>query len=433
MLESHEELWSKELPEDVERLLVQGAYNVESPDVPKLPARDKTRVVTWPIPHNAAVQIYDYKAKKSRVEFGPGLVILSPEEMFTVLSLSGSKPKRPNLIKSLSLNLGPDYFTDIFLIETSDHARLNLQLSYNWYFDVDRSDSEDACRLFSVRDFVGDACKALASRVRNAVAAEPFDSFHQNSAKLIRRAVFGVDANDKVLDGFRNAANGLVVTNVDIQSVEPVDQRTRESLQKSVQLAIEITTKNLERKARHQAEQTEQEARGKIEGQKIKNSTEAESLKQTLVKLQAESGAIASTGTAKAEAMARSEFLKIEGESEVKLATLKASASDIEVSAELEQLKLTQDAEMAFLQQMQQMDVSRNENLAQIEAAKFKHIVAAIGPKTIQAIARAGPELQSKLLKSLGLKGYLVTDGTSPINLFQTASGMVGSAAGAQF
>ena len=38
------------------------------------------------------------------------------------------------------------------------------------------------------------------------------------------------------------ANNLLVVTSIDIQSVEPVDQRTRDSLQKSVQLAIEITT-----------------------------------------------------------------------------------------------------------------------------------------------------------------------------------------------
>ena len=37
--------------------------------------------------------------------------------------------------------------------------------------------------------------------------------------------------------------NGLTITNVDIQAVEPVDQRTRDSLQKAVSLAIEITTK----------------------------------------------------------------------------------------------------------------------------------------------------------------------------------------------
>lgn len=94
--------------------------------------RDKTRVVTFRVPHNAAVQIYDYKQKKARVVFGPDMVMLKPDEQFTQLSLSGGKPKKPNTIKALCLLLGPDFCTDIITIETSDHARLQLQLSYNW-------------------------------------------------------------------------------------------------------------------------------------------------------------------------------------------------------------------------------------------------------------------------------------------------------------
>ena len=54
----------------------------------------------------------------------------------------------------------------------------------------------------------------------------------------------------------------MVITSIDIQSVEPVDQRTRDSLQKSVQLAIEITTNSQEAAARHEAERLEQEAKG---------------------------------------------------------------------------------------------------------------------------------------------------------------------------
>ena len=36
-----------------------------------------------------------------------------------------------------------------------------------------------AAQLFSVPDFVGDACKAIASRVRGAVASVQFDDFHK--------------------------------------------------------------------------------------------------------------------------------------------------------------------------------------------------------------------------------------------------------------
>ena len=44
---------------------------------------------------------------------------------------------------------------------------------------VDPSDVKDAAKLFSVPDFVGDACKAIASRVRGAVAGVQFDDFHK--------------------------------------------------------------------------------------------------------------------------------------------------------------------------------------------------------------------------------------------------------------
>ena len=59
-----------------------------------------------------------------------------------------------------------------------------------------------------------------------------------------------MDDSHKVKDQFGFPQNNLIITSVDIQSVEPVDQRTRDALQKSVQLAIEITTNSQEAAAR---------------------------------------------------------------------------------------------------------------------------------------------------------------------------------------
>ena len=105
--------------------------------------------------------------------------MLCPDEQFTLISISGDVPKKPNQIKALCLLLGPDFFTDIIQIETADHARLSLKLSYNWQFNVKDMSENEASKLFNVPDFVGDACKAIASRVRGAVAAVPFDDFHK--------------------------------------------------------------------------------------------------------------------------------------------------------------------------------------------------------------------------------------------------------------
>ena len=52
--------------------------------------------------------------KQSRVCFGPDLVKLEPDVQFPVVYLLGCKQKRPGVIKTLHVGLGPDYFSDIF-------------------------------------------------------------------------------------------------------------------------------------------------------------------------------------------------------------------------------------------------------------------------------------------------------------------------------
>lgn len=42
-----------------------------------------------------------------------------------------------------------------------------------------------------MKDFVGDACKSIASRVRGLTSGKSFDDFHKHSAELIHLACFG--------------------------------------------------------------------------------------------------------------------------------------------------------------------------------------------------------------------------------------------------
>ncbi|KAF3845862.1 hypothetical protein F7725_002940 [Dissostichus mawsoni] len=435
MLTQDEELWQKELPANVEVLLASPLDPVaDRSDRSKMGVsrpRDKTRVVSFRVPHNAAVQVYDYREKKARVLFGPEMVMLGPDEQFTVLSLSGDKPKRANVIKAICLLLGPDFFTDIITIETADHARLQLQLSYNWNFDVKRPVSlEDSVSLFSVPDFVGDSCKAIASRVRGAVASVQFDDFHKNSNRIICSAVFGFDEKMAVRSTLRFPQNKLVISSVDIQSVEPVDQRTRDSLQKSVQLAIEITTNSQEAAARHEAERLEQEARGKLERQRITDQAQAERARRELLELEALSAAVESTGAAKAEAQSRAEAARIHGEAAVNEAKLKAEAQTIEAEAELQRLSHAREQELNYKKQMDALEVDKQKSMANIESERFSQLVQSLGSDTLKEMARAGPELQVKMLQALGLKSTLITDGSSPINLFATANGLLGALPG---
>jgi len=420
MLKPYEELWEKELPVSVEELLNQDA-DADPAEASKAvkTKRDKSRVVTYQIPHSAAVQIYDYKEKQARVIFGPELIMLGPDEQFTVVSLSGQTPKVPKQLNVIAMLLGPRFSTDVVVVETADHARLSLKLSYNWHFDVKRvNNSEDATKIFSVPDFIGDFCKAIASRVRGSVAQRSFDDFHKNSAELIRTAVFGKEEDGTIRNTLRFKANNLVITNIDIQSVEPVDSKTRDALQKSVQLAIEITTKSQEAAARHQAERLEQEARGVLERQKITDESLAEKERKDLLTLHAKSLVVESTGQATAEAQARSASQRIEGEAKVKQASQNAQANKIKANSKLVVTKATQEAEVSYQKELNKLEIEKAQQLADIEATKFQALVDSVGSSTLNNIASAGPNLQKSLLKGLGLTSFVITDGNTPLNLF---------------
>lgn len=311
------------------------------------------------------------------------------------------------------------------IVETSDHARLSLTIAYNWHFKVNPQDREEATKVFNVKDFVGDACKTLASRIRGAVAIESFDHFHKHSAKIIRTAIFGVDSSGKLRDALLFEANRLCITNVDVQSAEPVDQLTRESLQKSVQLAIEITTKSQEARAKSQAQQEEEEAKGALLKQQLENQSHAEEARKNLVQLTAECAAVEAEGAAVGQAKAAAQAAEIEGLAAVRQAELRAQASRIEHEAKLRRMREEQELSVAHAKQLAEIEINKKRELMAIEADKFGQMVSSVGKETLVEMARVGPETQVKMLEALGLSGYLITDGKSPVNLMGTAEGLI--------
>lgn len=443
LLQAHESLWPKELPPVVEQLLAQAALG-QPYAPPKIDEkgnlvydikvdpnwkRDPTKIITFKAQHNSAVQLYDFKQNKSRVVFGPDLVMLGPDEQFTVLTLSGGRPKKEGVIRTLALGLGPDFMSDIVIVETSDHARLSLSLAYNWYFKFDKTNPKDVESLFSVKDFVGDACKSIASRVRGAVSGITFEDFHHHSSVKIREAVFGKNKDGSLKEELFFPSNGMMITSVDIQNVEITDEKTRNYLAKSINQAIEIHTKSQEANSKHQAERLDQEAKGQLLRQKLEDDARAEESKIKLLELQAESAVVSTKGQAIANANAKAEAEYIACQAEVKQAELKAQAMEFEGNQEIEQLQKSQIAELEHKKALYDLEIKKAKEMADIEIKKFKQIVGAIGQETIVEISKAGPEMKAQLLKGLGLKGYLVSDGKNPINLFNTANGFLGEQA----
>ncbi|CAF3567418.1 unnamed protein product, partial [Rotaria sp. Silwood2] len=108
MLTQDEELWEKELPLSIEEFLqrdslVDRRTKTTVTSSFQTTKRDKSRLVTYRVPQNQAVQVYDYKEKNSRIIFGPELVMLGPDEHFTYINLSGSVIASLFLLVFLSL------------------------------------------------------------------------------------------------------------------------------------------------------------------------------------------------------------------------------------------------------------------------------------------------------------------------------------------
>ncbi|RNF05301.1 putative major vault protein [Trypanosoma rangeli] len=430
LLAEDEVLWEKPVDALVHRLLTADKLSVYDLDALKLAAEmgpcASHELVYYKVPHNALVQLYDYSTNTSRVEAGPAAVFLAPSEEFTPISLSGGRPKKANCIHSLCLFLGPDFMADTIEVETLDHARLRLELAYNWEFDA--SDKERIKQVaFAMPDFIGKACSTLANRVRAAIAMESFEQFHRNSSSVIRKAIFCSHSGMTEMreDGLYFPVNGLLITSVDVRTVEPVEPNTLNALKKSVQLAVEIITKSQENEAAHQAMIFEQEAKGSLELQIMKDKALEEAERVTLLQVAAENAAIELSGSSKVQALAESEARLVELQAELDVTPTRCKSQQEMTDAELEVQRQRMEMELSHRRVMNDLAVAKARALADIEATKVEKIFAALGRETVTAIARAGPELKAKLLQALGLKGFLVTDGTSPINLMGMANRVV--------
>jgi len=291
---------------------------------------------------------------------------------------------------------------------------------------VDKKDEKAALALFKVKDFVGNACKTIASRIRGAVSGTSYEIFHQQSSMIIQGAVFGKDKEGNIREKLTFSANHLVITNVDIQSSEPEDAETRKLLKDSYHQTIEFNKQATEDQYRHRREKENQEAQAALDRQKIKDLAEAEKSRKKLLELKAASAAVETAGVMKAEAKAQAEAKHIEGVAEVKQVELKMKAKMIEAETEASTNQQLWDQELKHQEEVDNLEIKKQTELMNIDVDKFQKIIKAIGTETIIAMAKAGPECQAKLLNGLGLKGFLVMDGKNPINLFNTAHGFLG-------
>lgn len=374
--------------------------------------------MTYPVADNSVVQIFDYKTRKTRCVFGPEMVLLQPSEEFTLLKLSGGIPKKECQEPTISIPLGQINFEDEIIVETNDHASIIMQLCYSGQFVFNR-ESGDPNKMFSIQDFIGIAAKTIASRIRGIVSSVEYNEFHHNYSNIVKQAVFGKNGF------YLFPENDFKVMECDVKSQSIKDEEIREKLKNNTSMAIELKTRANELKYELQRKTIEEESKGKLVLQKLKDETRAADAQINLQRLKAQSDAIKEVGEKIAAAKAQSEGSRIKGDAVKSQAEFNASAYDIETEMIISGLQM-QNAEIYDKQrETDEMLVDKTRKTSEIETQKFKQLVGAIGRETILAMSKSGPENRAKLLKGLGLEGYLVTDGKTPINLFSAANGLV--------
>ncbi len=191
--------------------------------------------------------------EKIRYEIGPKTVFLNPFEHPRVVTLSGDTPKRPDVINTAIIRLGPDFLSDILVLRTKDNAELKIHVRYKWRINIE---PENLGKVFLIEDFIGYASETIASIIRGAVAKHNFEDFHSKAADIIKEIIFSDD-------NLRIFGNGFEIFSVDIKKITPVDPEIAEKLNAAVSSNMDVFVK----KTRQQAELDGQ--RHLIEGEKI--------------------------------------------------------------------------------------------------------------------------------------------------------------------
>lgn len=109
----------------------------------------------------------------------------------------------------------------------------------------------------------------------------------------------------------------------------------------------------------------------------------------------------------------------------MQISELQAKARKIIEGSKLSYEKEKTSLELTRMRRLKELEIKKAKELGDIESGKLKRYVEVLGRDTLVALARAGPDAQAEILQSLGLKGYMIMDSANPINLFNSANGIL--------
>jgi len=197
------------------------------------------------------------KTGRRRVEIGPTTVLLDYDESIEVLTLSTGKPKTTDqLLETPYLRVENNQVSDVVYIETLDHVRVELHLSYRVDFEGER------LRWFAVENYVKLLCDHARSVLKGQLRKTTIEEFYATSTDRVRDAILGASLEGKRA-GMAFAANGMRIVDVDVLKVVLQDDKIRALLDQAqhdvVRSNIDLSNLTRELGATRQRELIERE------------------------------------------------------------------------------------------------------------------------------------------------------------------------------
>jgi major vault protein len=183
------------------------------------------------------------KTGRRRVEMGPTTVLLDYDEGLEVLTLSTGKPKTTDkLLETPYLRVENNQVSDVIHVETADHVRVQLHVSYRVDFEG------DSLRWFAVENYVKLLCDHARSVLKGQIRKLSIESFYASSTDQIRNFILGTAADGR-RPGMLFPANGMRVVDVDVLKVVLEDDKIRALLDHAQHDAVRsnIDLSNLQR------------------------------------------------------------------------------------------------------------------------------------------------------------------------------------------
>ena len=179
-----------------------------------------------------------------RVVAGPQRHLMGYNETLEVLSLSRGKPKTTdNLLNTVYLRVKNNKVSDILTVETADHVKVDLKLSFHVDFEGDEN------KWFDVENYVKFMTDRVRSVMAGAVKKQTIADFYLNAVSFVRDTVLGKRA-ETGRPGMLFEENGMHIKDIEVLSIDIQNEAIAQLLLKE-QHAVVSENIQLERERRN--------------------------------------------------------------------------------------------------------------------------------------------------------------------------------------